>query len=177
MAVSLTRYQQAQRRSGELVQLLSELHALYTELYEVVTRKLQAIRRNDTTGMQSCQAREQFLTDRLTERNGLRQQLVQLIAQAMDLPAEPLPTLSRLADAVGEPTAGALRVWAVRLRELVLQLEQAQQVATLVSQEMLRHFTHLREAMRQAASQDAGTYNAAGRRTDQAVDGVLDAVG
>jgi hypothetical protein len=177
VAVSLTRYQQAQRRAGELTQLLSELHTLYGELHEVVTRKLQAIRQNDTSAMQSCQAREKFLTERLSERDGLRKQLTRLIAHALELPAEPAPTLSQLADALGEPAAGALRVWAVRLRERVGPLEKVQQVAKLVTQEMLRHFGHLHEAMRLAASRDAGVYDAAGQRRATAVDAVLDAVG
>jgi hypothetical protein len=175
--VSLTRYQQGQRRAAELVELLGDLHALYSELHEVVSRRLQAIRRNDHDVMQSCQARERFLSEKLAERDGLRKQLVRLIAQALDLPEEPLPTLSQVADAVGEPRAGALRVWATRLRELVERLESAQQIATLVTQEMLRHLDHLQDAVRQAATRDCGTYNAAGRRTAKPLDAVLDAVG
>lgn len=165
-------------RSGELIVLLGELKALHEELLEVIQQKLAAIRRADTDGLNSCLARERFLSDRILQRDGLRQQLVQLIGKALEIDPDRVRhmSLSELAEELSEPVRGQLLGLSADMRQTLLAIDSANKVAALVTDEMLKHFRQVYAVMAQS-EESAGTYTARGRRTDDRPVQVFEAVG
>jgi hypothetical protein len=165
-------------RTGELIVLMGDLQKRHEELLAVIQQKLAAMRRADTEGLNSCLARETFLADQIRQREGLRQQLMQLINKELDVPAEAAQRLSlrELAERFNEPRKGQLLGLAAGLRKVLISIDSANKVAALVTGEMLKHFRQLYAAMAQAG-QSSGTYSAGGRLTAGKPVQVFDAVG
>ncbi|MBN1341935.1 MAG: flagellar protein FlgN [Phycisphaerae bacterium] len=165
-------------RSGELVTLMGDLKKLHEELLAVVQQKLAAMKRADTEALNSCLAREQFLADRIRQREGLRQQLVQIIARELGLDAERVRELSLkdLAGHFNEPRRGQLLALAASVRGVLEAIDSANRVAALVTGEMLKHFRQVYSAMAQAGG-SSGRYSAGGQlMTDRPMQ-VFEAVG
>jgi len=165
-------------RTGELMVLVGELRALHEELLAVIRQKLTAIRHADIEGLGSCQAREQFLSDRIRQREGLRQQLVQLIGKELGMTAEQtvrLP-LSSLAERLTEPRRSQLLALAASTRQVVLAVDHNNKVSALVMGEMLKHFRQVCLAMARTGM-STGTYSSGGRMAPDLPARVFEAVG
>jgi len=165
-------------RSRDLVALMCDLKKLHEELLSVIQQKLGAMRRADTDALNSCLAREQFLSDRIRQQEGLRQQLVQLIGQEIGISAEAAQHLSlrELAEELGEPRRAQLLGLAGSVREVLAAIDRSNKVATLVTEEMLKHFRRVYAAMARAGD-SAGTYSPGGELTTDRPARVFEAVG
>lgn len=167
-----------QSRCGELVVLLGDLKELHEQLLGVIQQKLAAMRRADTDGINSCVAREKFLSERIRQREGLRQQLVQLIARALDVPSESAQEMSvaQVAEHLPEPRRGQLLTLSTATREILETLNEANRVAALVTSEMLKHFREVYSAIARTGG-SVGTYSAGGERMQGRSVQVFEAVG
>ncbi len=165
-------------RSRDLVALMCDLKELHEELLSVIGQKLAAMRRADTDALNSCLARERFLSDRIRQQEGLRQQLVRLMGQEIGLPAEAAQQLSLrdLAEELGEPRRAQLLGLAASVREVLAAIDRSNKVATLVTEEMLKHFRRVYAAMARAGH-SAGTYSSGGELTTDRPARVFEAVG
>ncbi len=174
----MTQRRVIQSRSKDLVVLLGDLKRLHEEMLGVIRQKLAAMRQADTDALNSCLARERFLADRISQQEGLRQQLVQIIGKALglELEARRTLTLSVLAEGLPEPERTQLLGLAAALRECLGQIESANKVAALVTGEMLKHFRQVYSAMARAG-QTTGTYSSGGQLTTDRPTQVFDAVG
>ncbi len=165
-------------RSGELVTLLGELKGLHEELLRFIEQKLEAMRRADTEKLNACLSREQFLAQRIAEREGLRQQLVQLIGRAMDLTQDQTErlTVKDIADRVAEPRRGQLLGLAAGIRQTLQAIHARNQVAALVTDEMLKHFRQVYTVMAKSGP-STGRYSPAGTPATDRPRQVFEAVG
>jgi len=147
-----------EKRVGQLLALLEEMHQLCAELREVIGRKLAAMRRADTEAMAQAAGRERFLTERLEEREGLRKQLMELIGEQFgrDGKASRAMTISELASRVGEPLAVRLTALGGVLRQAMQQTAEANRVAALVGREMLGHFQRIYAVMAAGGREQSG---------------------
>jgi len=165
-------------RVGDLVVLLGDLKEVHEELLAVIQQKLAAMRRADTEALNSCLAREQFLTDRIRQREGLRQQLVQLIGRELGLSSEQVQGLSlrELAERVDEPRRGQLLALSACIRETLGAIDAANRVAALVTGEMLKHYRQVYSAMARSGP-SMGTYSSRGQLAADRPAQVFEAVG
>lgn len=161
-----------------MVKVLSELKRLHDELAVVVREKLSAMRKADTDAMRSAVAREEFLAQRIHEQDGLRKQIVQLIGEQTGIPAAQARamTVSEFAGRVAEPSRSQLLVLAAALREKVKETAEANRVAAIVSQEMLKHFRRIYQVMARA-NVVPGVYSWTGRTELRPGSTVFEAVG
>jgi len=183
-----------EKRVDELITVLAELKGLHDELLVVLRAKLDAMRRADAERMQSCGARERFLAERIRQREGLRRQLAEIVADGLGLhervgaetagrQAKPTErrateaiTVSRLAERIGEPRRTRLTVLAAQIREAIEQVDRVNRVVALVAMEMAEHFRRVREVMISAGIEQ-DVYLPTGTRARVGVSHVIDAVG
>ena len=62
----------AHREANALAQILDQLSALHGSMTEVISRKIEQMRRADMEGMRDSAAKEQALLERINERDGRR---------------------------------------------------------------------------------------------------------
>ena len=161
---------------GQLAECLGELRGLYEQLVGVLRRKLEAMRRADTEGLNSCGARERFLVQRMAESDATRRNLVGELQVRAGVRAGQAMTLSDLAERLGEPARSRVLVLAAGLRQVVEEANQLNQVAALSAKEMLVHFGRVYEVM-QSGGMGGGVYGPQGGRAQTAERRSLDAVG
>ncbi|MEK6798158.1 MAG: flagellar protein FlgN [Planctomycetota bacterium] len=137
-------------RLPDLIRLFGHLAGLQDELFELIDRKIAAMRRADVAAMQECAAREQSLVQRLQEREGLRRQLTDLVGEELALPpgAARCLTVSRLAGRLGDQERRNLNDAAGKLRSAVLKVQQAHRVAGMICREITRHLAWVFAAVR-----------------------------
>lgn len=165
------------RRVEQVIAMLGEMKALHDELCMVVKRKLDALRRADVDAIQSATAREDFLARRIHECDGMRKQVMELIATSMGVARSHARemTVSELADRVGEPASSRLVVLAAALRDRIRETAEANRVAALITQEMLKHFRHVYDVMA-TANQQPGVYTRSGSAAPRRAVSVFEAV-
>lgn len=167
-----------EQRVGQVVAVLAELRRLHDDLGVVVQRKLQAMRTADTDGLRSAVAREEFLTQKIREQDGLRKQILQLIGEQIGMPAAKARamTVRELAGRVSEPARSRLLALGAALRETVQETAESNRVAAIVSQEMLKHFRRVFQMMAEA-NRTPGAYSRTGRAESKNGMSVFEAVG
>jgi hypothetical protein len=155
---------QVEQRVGQLTQVLGEMKRLHDELAVVVRNKLAAMRAADADRLRSATSREEFLTGRLREQDGLRKQLLELIGATfgIDPKAARQMCVRDLADRVAEPMRSRLLGLAAALRERVTETAEVNRVAAVVTHEMLKHFRSVYETMARATA-SAGVYSRTGQ--------------
>lgn len=166
-----------EQRLEQLVKVLSDLRHLYEELSLVVKKKLAAMREADIDGIRSACAREEFLVQRIGERDGLRRQICDLVGQELtlgDRQGRSL-TLREMSSLVAEPWRSRLLGLAGALRARLEETAETNRVAAMVSHEMVKHFRHLYEVMAQA-NQTVLFYSRTGQAESKGSRPVFDAV-
>lgn len=139
----------AERRVSQLVTLLEDIRRLYEELRDVMERKLVGMRHADTDVVMATARRERFLTDRIQERNGLRRQLMELIAESLGeaRAAGATMSVSDVASRMHGETAEQLRALALTTRTVMLRVSDLNRIAGVVGKEMQEHFRRVQSAM------------------------------
>lgn len=130
-----------QERLREFTRLLDALCTLQGELAGVLQSKLEAMRGADLPAMQRLGEREAALVQRIEERNGLRKQLMDAMAQGCQLPAGAgrTMTISQIcARLSGESRDGLIRV-ADRLRDAVDLVGRTNAIVAIVARELVDH--------------------------------------
>lgn len=162
----------------DLLRLLTELHALYSQAGALMAAKLEAIKAADTNRMAAFSAREMTLANRMVERDGLRRQLIRKLVAALELPG-PLPEpirLSDLAEHFAEPRRSALLSLSAGLQQKVREVEHLSTITRLVTQEMLAHLGEVIKVMT-AGEIGAEVYGRSGRPQPVGAAHVFEAVG
>lgn len=160
-----------------LARLLAQMVELHGELATLMRGKLDAVRRADSDRMQSITAREQMLTERVVEREGLRRQITRHIIEGLGLdPAEHAGIrLTDLAEYLPEPRRSQLLVAAAGLKDKLAEIERIRVTTTLVTQEMLKHMEEVFAVM--TAGPAADVYSRSGRPAKPGSANVFEAVG
>jgi hypothetical protein len=151
------------RRAGDLARLMDQLAALNEQLLMLATRKLEAIRAADLGAMSACNDEQELVCKRLTEREGLRKQLMDAIGAELGLAVRTgrRLTISQLLPKL--PHAACAQVSAARdsLRDIVGKLAQANRVSGAVSRELIHHLEFVFSAVRPSVAA-TGQYSASG---------------
>jgi predicted transposase YdaD len=163
----------------ELAGVLEQMAGLQDALHGILRDKLEAMRRADVDGMLAASHREGRVCRDVAALDERRRELADRLSAA--LPGNPprpgqAASLRQLAARL-EPGAGR-RLLEVgrRVGERMLAVAEANRVVELVSQEMLRFFRQMFEAMVRETG-PAGGYAAGGQPERPAGAMVLDAVG
>lgn len=166
-----------EQRLDQLLTVLGEIKRLYDELGVVVQAKLEAMRRADADGIRSACSREEFLTRRLGEQDGLRKQILDLLGESLALGERRGRTLTlrEVGERVGEPWRSRLLSVAAALKAKLEETAERNRVAALVSQEMVKHFRQVYEVMAQS-NQTVTLYSRTGKPEARASRAVFDAV-
>ena len=161
----------------DLVRLLQGLMGIHAEVALHMRTKLEAIKRADTETVQSITAREMLLAGRLQEREGLRRQLMDRLAECLGIEKGRgrKMRLSELAEMLGEPQRSQLLVTAAGLREKVAEMDRLRITTTVITQEMLTHLRAIVAVMTAGVSSDV--YSRTGRRERVGSANVFEAVG
>jgi len=165
-------------RFNDLLRLMDGLCALHVELERIIVAKLEAMRRADTAGMQTVVEREQVLTARLGEREGLRKQLMDAIGVELGLPRGEgrRMTVSRLAARLPESSRPALWQRADALRRAIAGAAQANRVAAVAARTLIHHMQWVIAAVRPACDAPI-TYSKRGQMVPSGGTMLLETVG
>lgn len=166
-----------EQRLDQLVTVLGELRRLYDELAVVVRNKLTAMRKAETDAIRSACSREEFLTQKIAEQDGLRKQILDLIGELLilgDRKGRTL-TITELNGYISEPYRSRLVGLAAALRSRLEETAEMNRVAAIVSHEMVKHFHQVYEVMARA-NESAGLYSRTGQAVTRPAVTVFDAV-
>ncbi len=152
------------QRAHDLVRLLDDMRQLYDDLQTTIDRRLEAVRRARVDDVQSCTTREGDLADRISNRDGLRRQLVRTTASGFGIEPEAATTmtLSNLAERMDEPQRGRLLTASAALRGAVEALRTVHRTASVVTLEMLKHFQAITDAVARTGC-EPGMYTVRGQ--------------
>jgi hypothetical protein len=159
----------------DLVRLLSDMTGMYGEIAMHMHDKIEAIKKADTDRMTSITAREMVLTDRLTERQGLRRQLMRLLQQGLGLGTAPM-RVAALAEHLPEPRRSQLLTVSAGLKQQLASMEQLRLTSTMVAQQMLKHLDEVLSVMT-AGAPGSDLYGRGGVRQKSGAAHVFEAVG
>lgn len=150
--------------SGELVEMLTRLEELHTELAAVIERKIKCMRECDVAGMSECTANERELVGKIGEGEGSRRLLTDRLARACGLSAQKARrlTAAQLAERLPAAQGSDLLAAAGRLRSLTTRIVRRNHVAGRFGGNMLRHMDVILSAMT-APRERSGAYSSAGR--------------
>lgn len=162
----------------DLIRLMSDLMGLHSEMVMHMRSKLEAIRTADSDRIQSITARELLLASRVREREGLRRQIAERIAEGLgiDRMRGRSMRLTELAELLPEPRRSQLLVSAAGLREKLEELERLQQTTAMVTEQMLQHLGEVLRVMT-AGTGPSDVYSRSGRRSELSAASVFEAVG
>lgn len=162
----------------DLIRLMGDLSTLHGELAMHMRNKLDAIKRADSDQVRSITARETTLAGRVQEREGLRRQLTDRIAEALGFEkgAGRSLRLNALAEKLPEPRRSQLLVVAAGLREKVREIESLNRTSELVTRTMLRHLSDVMQVMT-AGLGNGDVYGHTGQRQPPRAANVFEAVG
>lgn len=162
----------------DLIRLMSDLMGLHSEMVMHMRSKLEAIRTADSDRIQSITARELLLASRVREREGLRRQIAERIAEGLgiDRMRGRSMRLTELAELLPEPRRSQLLVSAAGLREKLEELERLQQTTAMVTEQMLQHLGEVLRVMT-AGTGPSDVYSRSGRRSEPSAASVFEAVG
>ena len=162
----------------ELVRLLNDLSRLHDDLAGLMRAKLEAIRRADSDAMQSITSQELLLANRLSEREGLRRDLVRNILRGLgkDPPKTKSIRMTELAERFAEPRRSQILVAATGLRARLEEIDRIRVTTRLITEEMLKHMDQILGVMTSGGA-TTGVYSRAGGRETSGRPNVFEAVG
>ncbi len=165
-------------RIRDLIRLMAELLHLHEDLLGVVQRKLLAMRKSDVELMQTCTAGEIDLTGRIRERDGLRKQILVLIAKDLNRPTtrQKEMTVSELLKHVSESEGNKMRALAGQLSFIMGETAKVNTVVQLFAQQMLDHYREIFERVTRGVV-ESPTYVVGGRPRGVLRAHVVDAIG
>lgn len=166
------------RRLNDLVRLLDGLYGLHDELAGVIRGKIEAMKRADAEQMRLHGEREQSLVDAIREREGLRRQMMDQVAQDIGLPARSARTISlrQLAARTPRPHRDALERTGDKLRDCMARVAAANRVAGEIAKQVVGHLRWVFASVRPLDSRPMG-YSQAGRLVSATETSLLDAMG
>jgi len=158
--------------------LLDSIRSLHESLEGVIRLKLEAMRRADLPAMQTAMDREQTLTARLRERDGLRRQLMDAMAKEMGLTVEPgrVLTVSRLAQGIKASSRKTLWACANALSAALARTAQANRVAAVTTRALINHMQWVFASVRPAGG-SSGVYSDRGTEVPKGGTLLLETVG
>ena len=162
----------------DLVRLLTEMVGLHGTLAELMTEKLDAIKKADSERVHSITTRETALAEKAVEREGLRRQLTGKILESLGLdPARARNIrLTELADHFSEPRRSQCLRRARDLKDQILEVERLRVTTTLVTKEMLSHLEEVMSVMT-GGGRESDLYLPDGRTERVAAANVFEAFG
>jgi hypothetical protein len=157
-----------------IVDQLYEILTLHEQLLIAVKNKQKNMRAGNMSELESWSAREQFLIDRIKESDVIRQEECGKLSSVLELSEQ--PTITLLADKVGEPDRSRLLAMAGGIRNLADQIYQVNQVNDAVTREILNCFAQIQRQI-STTHCDLGLYDPSGRKQMGSPIRILDAVG
>ena len=166
------------KRLRDLLSLLSGMQSLHQELLALIRTKIGAMKRNDLAAVQELCEQERALAARIHEREGLRQQLMDVIARLMGWPphAARVLSLSQEASRVSGPQRAALMEARDALRSAVAQVAKANHVAGEVARGVLGHLKWVFASVKPRRNEPVG-YSDAGVSPGRSETLIFDTVG
>lgn len=151
-------------RIDDLIRVLGDLARLHTELLAVVQEKVTAMKRAEIDRMRDLGLAEQQLAARIEQREGLRRQLADKVAEQLGLGARGgrKLTASALAERLPTPHQDKFRAAANALREAVTQVSRVNHTASRIAQGVLTHYRAIFSALATPAG-PAARYGVHGR--------------
>ncbi len=168
----------ADNLARELARLLNDLSHLHDDLAGLMRTKLDAIRRADSDAIQSITSQEMVLTNRLSEREGLRRDLVRNILR--ELGEGPRTgrsiRMTELAERFAEPRRSQILVAATGLRARLEEIDRIRATTAMITEVMLKHMDQVFAVMTSGGA-TTGVYSRAGGRETSGRPNVFEAVG
>lgn len=146
------------KRIDDLIKLLNRLTVLHEELLSVIRRKIDAMRCSDIDRMREHGKKEQLLVGKITEREGLRRQLMDLISEKLQLSAcsaRCLP-LKQLATRIPAVSRSALNESGDRLRECMTRVAVANRIAGMIARQIVQHLEWVFASVRPQEGEPVG---------------------
>lgn len=154
----------AHREANALAQVLDQLSALHGSMTEVISQKIEQMRRADMEGMRDSAAKEQDLLERITERDGLRRQVTDRLGKSLGMSAgrARAMTARQLAEKIGPPVGDQILGAAQTLRATMNKLALTNRTAGAISGKIVEHLHGVFAAMSEAPG-DGAEYERGGR--------------
>jgi hypothetical protein len=152
---------------SSLARLLGQLRTLYERLLELIQQKMDAMRRADLHALRAISEEEAPLVYRLQEREGLRRQLMGLIARAHGLSDGDgrSATISQIAERIDGTQRRELGSAADALREVVAKVAGANRIAGAATRDVLHHMQWVTASIRPGGRRPEG-YSPKGAKVD-----------
>lgn len=168
----------ARRRIDDLIKLLNRLSTLHEDLLGVIRRKIDAMKRADIDDMRVFGEEEQSIVVKISEREGLRRQLMDLIGGDLKLPAGSARTVSFKQLVARIPTAwhSTLNEAGDRLRSCMTRVAAANRVAGEIARQIVTHLKWVFGSVRPDESEPVG-YSRTGLLVPNGETCLLDAMG
>ena len=168
----------ADNLARELVRLLNDLSHLHDDLAGLMRTKLDAIRRADSDAIQSITSQEAVLANRLSEREGLRRDLVRNILRELgeDSRTGRSIRMTELAERFAEPRRSQILVAATGLRARLEEIDRIRVTTAMITEVMLKHMDQILSVMTSGGA-TTGVYSRAGGRETSGRSNVFEAVG
>ena len=168
----------AHREANALVQILDQLSVLHGSMTEVISCKIEQMRRADMEGMRDSAAKEQDLFERITERDGLRRQVTDRLGKSLGMSAgrARAMTARQLAEKIGAPVGDQLLGAAQTLRVTMNKLAVTNRTAGAISGKIVEHLHGVFAAM-SGADADGAEYERGGRAGTSSGRQLFEAVG
>ena len=166
------------KRLKDLLRVLDGMCELHERLGEAVRAKLDAIGRADVDAMQEASDREQALCSRLSEREGLRKQLMDLVGVEIGLGERDgrSLTVTELCARLERDSRDELKRSADALRKTVADVAQANRACEVSTRALLHHLHWVFASVRPKGDPPIG-YSGAGRAVSDIGTQLVDTVG
>jgi DNA-directed RNA polymerase sigma subunit (sigma70/sigma32) len=168
----------SERLFASLLQVLKQLTELHERLRTEVELKTQAMRRADMNALREHAGAEPEVVGQITERNGLRLQLMDQIGEELSLPPKTGRVLRvrQLAERLVESQRDRLLAAAEELREAAREANRCNRTAHSVARAILEHLRVVIGAMT-TTDTDTAPYEAGGKRRSVAGTRIFEAMG
>lgn len=168
----------ARQRIEDLIELLNRLSTLHEDLLGAIRRKIDAMKRADIDDMRTFGEKEQSIVVKISEREGLRRQLMDLIGRDLKLPAGSARTVSfkQLVARIPKAWHAALNEAGDRLRSCMTRVAAANRVAGEIARQIVTHLKWVFGSVRPDEGEPVG-YSRTGMVVSNAETLLFDAMG
>ena len=168
----------ARRRIEDLIKLLNRLSTLHEDLLGTIRRKIDAMKRADIDDMRAFGEKEQSIVVKISEREGLRRQLMDLIARDLKLPARSARAVSlkQLIARIPTRCQSTLSEAGDRLRRCMTRVAAANRVAGEIARQIVTHLKWVFGSVRPDEGEPVG-YSRTGMSVSNTETLLLDAMG